>query len=193
MVVNVEIPEVSGNMTETTPPPQKFSFSTLTTKIPRFNEIWSFIRQNLRPWSEFFNFNNFKSIGNFQRLSSRFLRNCNYFLMNYLAVSFVLVLYCLITSPLILLVIGGLMYASYRVRQIQGPVVLFGKLFSVNQLCIALNIAGIPILYWFGAGNIMFWVVGASTLVVALHASFYNIDAIVTEEFDAFLADSETV
>lgn len=115
------------------------------------------------------------------------------------------------------------MYASYRVRQIQGPVVLFGKLFSVNQLCIALNIAGIPILYLFGAGNIMFWVVGelnlftkcvnvcfvhrsidthltnffvvsgASTLVVALHASFYNIDAIVTEELDAFLAESETV
>lgn len=52
------------------------------------------------------------------------------------------------------------MYASYRLRQIQGPVLLFGKLFSVNQLCIALNIAGIPILYLFGAGNIMFWVVG---------------------------------
>lgn len=59
-----------------------------------------------------------------------------------------------------MLVIGGLMYASYRLRQIQGPVLLFGKLFSVNQLCIALNIAGIPILYLFGAGNIMFWVVG---------------------------------
>lgn len=52
------------------------------------------------------------------------------------------------------------MYASYRIRIIQGPVLLFGKLFSVNQLCIAANIAGIPILYLFGAGNIMFWVVG---------------------------------
>lgn len=57
---------------------------------------------------------------------------------------------------------GGLMYASHRVRQIEGPVVFFGKLFSVNQLCIALNIAGIPILYLFGAGQIMFWVVGKS-------------------------------
>lgn len=113
------------------------------------------------------------------------------------------------------------MYASYRIRQIQGPVTLFGKLFSVNQLCIALNIAGIPILYLFGAGNIMFWVVGkfssakwhnlnnnnnlnnnlwmyvfisgASTLVAALHASFYNIDAIVTEEFESFLTETETV
>lgn len=36
-------------------------------------------------------------------------------------------------------------------------------------------------------------IAGASTLVVALHASFYNIDAIVTEEMDAFLADTETV
>lgn len=34
---------------------------------------------------------------------------------------------------------------------------------------------------------------GASTFVVALHASFYNIDAIVTEEFEAFLPETETV
>lgn len=122
-----------------------------------------------------------------------------------------------ITSPLILIVIGCLMYANYRIRQLQEPVLLFGKLFSVNQLCIALSISGVPILYLFGAGNIVFWVVGktnfmstklnsvelieiyfislkgASTLVVALHATFYNIDAIVTEEFEAFLAESETV
>lgn len=65
-----------------------------------------------------------------------------------------------ITSPLILLLIGGLMYASYRIRQIPGPVVLFGKMFSINQLCIALHVAAIPILYVFGAGQIMFWVVG---------------------------------
>lgn len=118
------------------------------------------------------------------------------------------------------------MYAHYRIRQLQEPVLLFGKLFSHNQLCIAVSIAGIPILYLFGVGNIMFWVVGefdekikltasftrvwqtnwelfsssssypnlgASTLIVALHAVFYNIDAIVTEEFEAFLAESETV
>lgn len=34
---------------------------------------------------------------------------------------------------------------------------------------------------------------GASTFVVALHASFYNIDSIVTEEFEAFLPETETV
>lgn len=69
------------------------------------------------------------------------------------------------------------MYASYRLRQIEGPVLLFGKLFSINQLCIALNIAGIPILYLFGAGNIMFWVVGESSyfnwpLLMSWHSFF---------------------
>lgn len=36
-------------------------------------------------------------------------------------------------------------------------------------------------------------ILGASTMVAALHASFYNIDAIVTEEFEAFLDNSEIV
>lgn len=122
-----------------------------------------------------------------------------------------------ITSPLILIVMACVMYVSYRIQKLQAPVVLFGKIFSVNQLCVATNVAAIPILYLFGAGSIMFWVIGklefafvfasqitltrfseyfrigASTFVVALHASFYNIDAIVTEEFEAFLPESETV
>lgn len=55
---------------------------------------------------------------------------------------------------------AGQAYANYRVRKIEGPVLLFGKLFSINQLCIALNIATVPILYLFGAGQLMFWVIG---------------------------------
>lgn len=61
------------------------------------------------------------------------------------------------------------MYASYRVRQIEGPVVLFGKAVTINQLCIGINIAGIPILYLFGAGNIMFWVVGKKNFDIEIH------------------------
>lgn len=52
------------------------------------------------------------------------------------------------------------MYASYLIQKIQTPVVLFGKIFTVNQLCVGVNIAAIPILYLFGAGGMMFWVIG---------------------------------
>lgn len=40
---------------------------------------------------------------------------------------------------------------------------------------------------------VIYYSTGASTFVVALHASFYNIDAVVTEEFEAFLTETETV
>lgn len=63
--------------------------------MPGFNELLQQVRQNIRPWSEFFNFQNFRTVVNLQRLSSRILRNLSYFQMNYLIISGVLLLYCL--------------------------------------------------------------------------------------------------
>lgn len=42
-----------------------------------------------------------------------------------------------------------------------------------------------PVYYLVGAGAAMFWVLGASFFVITLHASFYNIDALIAEE-DSF-------
>lgn len=72
-----------------------YSLNRITTKVPKLNDLITVFRGNLRPWSEFLNFSNFKSIGSLQRLSSRFLRNIAYFQMNYIAISFILILYCL--------------------------------------------------------------------------------------------------
>jgi PRA1 family protein 1 len=36
----------------------------------------------------------------------------------------------------------------------------------------------------------MFWVLGASFFVISVHAGFYNIDAIVTEDTEGFLAET---
>lgn len=96
----IHIKHVSSNspwaiMQLTTLTLSQLSNSRITTKIPRFNEVFGFIRANMRPWSEFFNFGNFKAIGNLQRLTTRFIRNLTYFQMNYVAISFVLILYCL--------------------------------------------------------------------------------------------------
>lgn len=65
-----------------------------------------------------------------------------------------------ITSPLILIVVGGVFYGSLRIRQLPSPVQLFGRDWTVNQLCIALHVAAIPVLYFIGAQSIMFWVIG---------------------------------
>jgi len=44
------------------------------------------------------------------------------------------------------------------------------------------------VLFLVGAGAVLFWTLGASCFVIAMHAIFYNIDAIVTEENEGFLA-----
>lgn len=72
-------------------------------------------------------------------------------------------LLCLIfrlTSPLILIIIAAILYASYRIKQLPSPVTLFGREWTVNQLCIGLHIAAIPILYLVGFSSILFWVIG---------------------------------
>lgn len=65
------------------------------TNVPSISELLREVRQTIRPWSEFCNYQNFRTIVNLQRLSSRILRNLAYFQMNYLIVCCVLILYCL--------------------------------------------------------------------------------------------------
>ncbi|XP_040152787.1 prenylated Rab acceptor protein 1 [Anopheles arabiensis] len=186
--------DVSGNME--TPPDTKSgfnlsSFTNFSTRIPSLWELLRLSRQNIRPWSEFLQTSNFKTVANVSRLTNRIIRNLAYFQSNYLFVFLGLIVYCLLTSPLILIVLGAVFYACYKIKQISTPVAFFSKQLNTNQQCVAVGVASVPVLYLAGAGAVMFWVLGASFFVISLHAVFYNIDAIVTEDTETFL--SETV
>lgn len=98
-----------------------------------------------------------------------------------------------LTSPLILIVLAACVWINYKVRQIQTTVTIFGRPLNTNQQCVAVSCASVPILYLAGAGAALFWVLGASAFFVSLHAVFYNIDAIVTEEEADGFTLSETV
>lgn len=89
---------------------------------------------------------------------------------------------------MILIVICGTFYLSYKIKQGAFPTFSFyGRQLNTNQQCLIVNIASVPILYLFGAGSVLFWVLGASVFLITLHAAFYNIDAVVTEEAETFL------
>ncbi|XP_055380420.1 prenylated Rab acceptor protein 1 [Condylostylus longicornis] len=185
--------DVSGDMEAPAPANSKggFSFTNMSnlssTLAPL--EILKQIRVQLRPWSEFLNTQNFKTIASFQRLTGRLIRNLAYFQSNYLCVFIVLMLYCLITSPLILIVLCGAFYITYRIKKADTTVQVFGRQINSYQQGIIVNIAAAPVLYIAGAGAIIFWVIGASCFVISLHAAFYNIDAIVTEDTEGFLSE----
>lgn len=159
-------------------------------QVPNVIEVLREARKNIRPWSDFFNWNNFKTAANIHRLSNRLLRNMVYYQSNYMCVFLVLFVYCLLTSPLILIVLGAITYVCFKIKQKNQNVTLFQREINTNQQCIAVHCAAIPILYLAGAGAAIFWVIGASFFFISVHAIFYNIDAIVTEESEVpFLSE----
>ncbi|EDW74723.1 uncharacterized protein Dwil_GK15829 [Drosophila willistoni] len=157
--------------------------------LPSPLEIIQIVRKSLRPWTVFFNINNFKSAVSMQRLNNRVMRNLSYFQSNYIFIFIVLMIYCLITSPLILLVIVGAAFGCHKIRTRNTNVTVAGHQVTPKQQIIAVNLISAPILFLVGAGAVLFWTLGASCFVIAMHAIFYNIDAIVTEENEGFLSE----
>lgn len=86
---------------------------------------------------------------------------------------------------MLLLAIAGTFYLGYKLSKRhadQRSVKIFGKELSLAQQYGVLSLCAMPLYYLVGAGAAMFWVLGASFLLITLHASFYNIEALITEE-----------
>ena len=59
-----------------------------------------------------------------------------------------------------------------------------GREIGVNQLYLSMILASIPIFLMAGVGSAIFWIIGATVVVSALHAVFYARD----EPEDPFMA-----
>lgn len=148
---------------------------------------WLISRKNhVRPWLTFIQTSNFKLPPSLPRLSRRIMRNIEYFQSNYLFVFLGLIVYCLVTSPLLLIAVVFSLYISYRLSQRTDKVVVWGQELSLAQQYGCVVLLSMPVFYLVGAGAAMFWVLGASMFLITLHAAMYNIDALISEEDDTF-------
>jgi len=151
---------------------------------PAVKEWFGRRKATIRPAGVFFNTANFQVPPSAGRLSKRLYKNVEYFQSNYVLVFMVLVLYCLITSPLLLIVIaatGGACYIASlknaeRKLSVAGHEVSLAHQYGVIALC------SIPFFLFAGAGGIVFWVLGASLVLITGHAAFYNYDALDVAE-----------
>merc|ERR1712080_520556 len=80
---------------------------SLSLAQPMVREWLGKRRATLRPLGTFFNTSNFQVPPSAGRLSKRVVKNIEFFQSNYVCVFLVLVLYCLISSPLLLVVLAG--------------------------------------------------------------------------------------
>ncbi|CAH0406069.1 unnamed protein product [Chilo suppressalis] len=131
-----------------------------------------------KPWTQFVATENFKSPASIPRLTRRFYRNLEYFQANYLMVSLGLFAYCLITSPLLLIAIVASFF-GYR-KLTSGPntwKIGNWELTKTQQYMVAAG-ASMVICWLAGVGAVLFWVLGATVTVVALHASFFDAESL---------------
>ncbi|XP_054168968.1 prenylated Rab acceptor protein 1-like [Oppia nitens] len=136
--------------------------------------LWS----RLQSWGSFIDTNRMKTPNSTVQWSRRLVRNIEHFQSNYLCVSLILVIYCVLTSPLLLLAIVAIAGLGYIVmlKNAESPLKLFGYKFSLGQQYLFLMIISFPLFHLAGAGQAVFWVIGASFFVIGLHASLYAIE-----------------
>merc|ERR1712111_54829 len=160
------------------------SWMSLSVAQPLVREWLAKRRANLRPVGTFFNTANFQVPPSAGRLSKRLIKNVDYFQSNYVLVFLVLVLYCLISSPLLLIVIAGAGGAAYfaLVKNETRKIAIAGHEVTLAQQYAAIATASIPFFLLAGAGGIVFWVLGASLFFITAHAAFYNYDALEVAE-----------
>lgn len=146
---------------------------------------WFYARRvNLKPWGTFVTASNFERPTTLKKWSARLTTNVGHFQSNYLFVSIILVLYCLITSPLLLLVLFALGGANYVVtlRNAESALTVAGKAVPLLQQHAIVCLLFLPVFYISGAGTAIIWVVGASLFIVMAHASFYVIENVIGDD-----------
>lgn len=137
-------------------------------------------KEMIKPWAEFINTNLFRKPLNVTQWSKRAVKNIENYQTNYLFVFVGLIVYCIITSPLLLIAICAFFLMSYFIsaRPSQTPIKIFGNEISTTQQYGVAALCSFPLFLLAGAGSAVFWVLGVSFFLIGLHASFH----ISTEE-----------
>ena len=134
----------------------------------------------MKSWGMFIDTNKMLFPTAINQWSRRLVKNLQFFQSNYLCVLIILLIYCILSSPLLLLALSASFGAGYilTLKNAERPIKFFGRRLTLGQQYLGVAICSLPLFYLVGAGAAVFWVIGASLFVVGLHASIYAIETI---------------
>ncbi|XP_005883973.1 PREDICTED: prenylated Rab acceptor protein 1 [Myotis brandtii] len=91
---------------------------------------------------------------------------------------------CRVTSPMLLVALAVFFGACYilYLRTLQSKLVLFGREVSPAHQYAMAGAVSFPFFWLAGAGSAVFWVLGATLVVIGSHAAFHQIEAVDGEE-----------
>jgi len=132
-------------------------------------------KDSVKPWAEFINTNSFKKPISVKQWSTRSMKNIEHYQTNYMFVFAGLIIYCIVTSPLLLIAICAFFLLSYIIssRPTNIPLKVLGvEIPTAHQYGIA-ALVSFPFFFIAGAGSAVFWVLGVSFFLIGAHASMH--------------------
>eukprot|EP00040_Diaphanoeca_grandis_P020462 m.108849 g.108849 ORF g.108849 m.108849 type:complete len:212 (+) comp27909_c0_seq2:155-790(+) len=129
-------------------------------------------KEQAAPWGKFLDLRKASKPKTLSVAYSRIATNVVRFQGNYFLIAVGLMLYCMITSPILIVALavlmftGGLLLRGGKDRKILGY-----TLTAEDQMRYG-AILTIPLLWMSAAGGTLFWVIGAMLVLVGIHAAF---------------------
>jgi len=151
---------------------------TFTLSNVAMREWFHRTRESVKPWGAFVSTQRFKLPKHVAPLGKRIIKNIEHFQGNYLFVFLGLVIFCVLTSPLLLIAIAACLGACYIIslKNQENKYKIMGHEISLAQQYTAVGILSFPLFWVAGAGSAVFWIIGASFFLISVHASLYSIE-----------------
>ncbi|KAM8847330.1 prenylated Rab acceptor protein 1 isoform 1-T2 [Synchiropus picturatus] len=141
-------------------------------------------RLSIRPWASFVDQRKFSKPRNFGEFCQRVVKNVEVYNSNYTFIFLGLILYCIISSPMLLIALAVFVGAFYAIhlKSMESKLVIMGKeLTTPHQMGLA-GAVSLPVFWLAGAGAAVFWVLGATLFVIGSHAAFRELEGSDMEE-----------
>ncbi|KAK8125771.1 prenylated rab acceptor 1 [Apiospora kogelbergensis] len=130
---------------------------------------------NLRPVSEFCDFKRLSKPQNFGEMQSRVNYNLGHFSSNYAACFFILSIYALVTSPLLLFDIVLLFAGLWLLGKMNGEDLVIGTFRATSSQCYTALLVTVAILGLIAPTfSTVLWLLGASGVTIIGHAAFMD-------------------
>ncbi|XP_033757932.1 prenylated Rab acceptor protein 1-like isoform X2 [Pecten maximus] len=172
----IDLSSLEGDINVPESQVKKRGIMALTLSSVSAREWLARTREGIKPWGEFINTSRFQVPKSVAPVPKRIMKNIEQFQSNYLFVFLGLVLFCVLTSPMLLIAIAACLGACYiiNIKNHEKKLSIMGKELSVSQQYGAVGLCSFPLFWLAGAGSAVFWIIGASFFVIMLHASFYT-------------------
>uniref|UniRef100_A0A3P9J3Q0 PRA1 family protein n=1 Tax=Oryzias latipes TaxID=8090 RepID=A0A3P9J3Q0_ORYLA len=141
-------------------------------------------RLSIRPWASFVDQRKFSKPRNFGDACQRVVKNVETYNSNYTFIFLGLILYCIISSPMLLIALAVFLGAFYiiHLKSQESRLVVLGKQLNVPHQMGLAGALSLPVFWLAGAGAAVFWVLGATLFVIGTHAVFRELEGSDMEE-----------